>query len=46
MPAMPRFSGKTRRIAFSILGTPANFGKQRKTKLRKKLVADETRLMK
>lgn len=36
MPAMPRVNGKSKKIAFDILGTPPNI-KDKKTSLQKKI---------
>lgn len=46
MPAMPRFEGKAKKIAYSILGVPANMIEKKRTKAEKKiaqrLVFEET----
>ncbi len=45
MPGMPRISGKAKKIAYKILGTPANQEKKqpkRKRKIQKRLVFEET----
>lgn len=48
MPVMPRSNGKARKIAYKILGIPINMRDERKTaksKIKKKLYAEETRLV-
>jgi hypothetical protein len=46
MPGMPRISGKAEKIAFKILGTPANLRKDKKypmgEKTEKRLEFEET----
>jgi len=44
MPSMPRPKGKARKIAFRILGIPANQKKQNKkqSELRKRLLYEDT----
>lgn len=49
MPLMPRFKSKGSKIAYNILGTPANLIKHRKserdTKVDKRLNFEESRLV-
>ena len=47
MPIMPRIKGKARKIAEDILGIPANMrnNKKSKSKLKRKLYAQETRFV-
>ena len=45
MPTMPRMSGKAKRIAYSILGVPANLASKKDAvsrKINKRLVFEET----
>lgn len=48
MPAMPRIPGKPKKIAYKILGVPANI-KDKKTvvskKINKRLIYEDTRLV-
>jgi hypothetical protein len=37
MPAMPRMKGKATKIAYKILGVPANLRKEQKSKEQKKI---------
>jgi len=48
MPGMPRPSGKARKIAYSILGLPANMMKQpqKLRRIKERIVYEETRLVK
>jgi len=49
MPIMPRVKGKAERIAYKILGIPANIRSKTKTvknrKIKKRLNFEETRLV-
>ena len=49
MPVMPRVKGKAERIAYKILGVPANMRNKTKTarnsKMKKQLYLEETRLV-
>jgi hypothetical protein len=45
MPAMPRIEGKARKIAYKVLGVPANMRddeKEKDVKIRKRLTFEET----
>lgn len=44
MPAMPRISGKAKKIAYNILGVPANMQKvsPKQKKIDKRLLFEET----
>jgi len=49
MPVMPRMSGKARKIAYKILGKPANMENvksKKKSKLNKRLTFEETQQVK
>ena len=48
MPAMPRPSGKASRIAYAVLGKPANMQHKRgrRSSIQQKLIAQDTRLVK
>ena len=47
MPAMPRPSGKGKKIAYAILGKPSNMvsDKGRKSEIDRRLTAQDTRLI-
>jgi hypothetical protein len=49
MPVMPRIKGKAEKIAYKILGVPANLREKTKTaksgKISKKLYYEDTRLV-
>ncbi len=49
MPLMPRFKSKGSKVAYAILGTPANLMKhrsnQQSTKVNRRLIVEETRLV-
>lgn len=47
MPVMLRIKGKARKIAYEILGVPANMRNKAKnrSKIKEKLVSEETRLV-
>ncbi len=42
MPLMPRLPGKGKKIAYAILGKPANMRKRKKTKEDKRLMFEES----
>ena len=48
MPLMPRAKGKGKKVAYAILGTPANLIKRKKSEherqVRERLTFEETRL--
>lgn len=44
MPVAPRPSNKAKQIAYNILGKPANLKKEKKTRVKRRLEYDTTRL--